>query len=59
MVGSRDTAIGGKEINGHFLYLLVSPHRRPSRKLGERISNLFQRSSRVVISRSPELCNYF
>ncbi|PUZ37417.1 hypothetical protein GQ55_9G117800 [Panicum hallii var. hallii] len=38
MVGSRDTAIGGKEINGHFLYLLVSPHRRPARKLGRRKS---------------------
>ncbi|KAG2535874.1 hypothetical protein PVAP13_9NG142473 [Panicum virgatum] len=51
--------IGGKEINGHFILpLLVSPL-RPARKLGERISNLFRRSSRVVISRSNLLCNFF
>ena len=38
MVGSRDAAIGGKEISVHFLYLLVSLP-RPARKLGERITD--------------------
>nr|TKV91805.1 hypothetical protein SEVIR_9G122100v2 [Setaria viridis]TKV91806.1 hypothetical protein SEVIR_9G122100v2 [Setaria viridis]TKV91807.1 hypothetical protein SEVIR_9G122100v2 [Setaria viridis] len=45
-----DAAIGGEEINGRFLYLLVSPPRPARKLLGQRISNLFRRSSRVLFA---------